>query len=245
MATFKAGIAYDPLTAELVPNASLQVFAEADTNFVTPLTVTLVADGSSVTSVPTNAQGAYGAFSHGTETLVFIKSGGYVTALDSIEGVRDDADASRVAAEAAAAAAAAAGVLPGGGSTGQVLAKTSGADGAVAWTSVGLSAHQAQHLVGGSDPLVGLSMSQVTDLTSTLTGVKDYYDVIYDEGSSSWPAPPSNPSPPFGFKWWRFTSRQSVGAAAPQTQSTSGKDWTFLTSVGYWVWRPYHTVDPT
>lgn len=78
-----------------------------------------------------------------------------------------------------------------------------------------------------------------------LAGLKDYYDVIYDEINNEWPTPPSSPTPPQGFKWWRFTSRHDSGAVAPQTQSTAGKDWTFLTAVDRWVWRPDVGVDPT
>lgn len=78
-----------------------------------------------------------------------------------------------------------------------------------------------------------------------LTGLKDYYDVIYDEVNNEWPAPPSSPNPPLGFKWWRFTSRHDSGAAQPETQTTVGKDWSFLTTVDRWVWRPDLGIDPT
>lgn len=104
--TFKAGIAYDPDSGALVPNVTLGVYAEGDTNFVTPLTVTLASDGSTSVGVPTNQHGAYPVFRYTGSDAVWIKSGAFVTLIESSESIRDSATTSASAAAAAAGAAA-------------------------------------------------------------------------------------------------------------------------------------------
>lgn len=109
------------------------VYAIGDTAYVNPLTVTKPGDVTG-TQINVSQIGLTESFTIEGHAEVWWKSGAIVVHLASFSGALEAIEASRLAAESAAAAAnAAPGILPAGGTAGQVLAKASNADRDVQW----------------------------------------------------------------------------------------------------------------
>lgn len=231
-------------TNQPIGAAPIEFYAHGDEAFATPLEIWDTSGNSLGYALTSAATGDVSPYYLGV-ALAVAKSGSWTTPVQSMLGLQEVVEAILAAALAAQAAAEAAVPLPLGGSTGQLLSKASAVDGDAEWVTSSAAAHAQNHLIGGSDPISGMSMSQVTDLVATLDGSKVYYEVKYDVATSSWPAPPSSPNPPLGYDMWRFHSPKTAAAQSPHLQTTSGKDWSFLTTVDKWRWAPHHSVDPT
>lgn len=115
---------------EAAPGATVQAFAITDPTFEEPLTLTLISDGSTTDTLTVSPRSWRPAFSHPTQAQVILRDSGgaFAQVLTSFSGLLAAAQAAQSAAEASAASALAANTLPGGGSTGQFVAKASAAD---------------------------------------------------------------------------------------------------------------------
>lgn len=158
----------------LVTGAAGSVYAITDTSFTTPLVVRDLA-GLTFSTIEVSGIGQTRTFITDRPELWW-KSGQFVCHLFSVTSMLENTAASAAAAATAATAAQAAAsiaelrALPGGGAAGQVLTKSSGADGDIGWASPATGGGASTH-----SALSGLNADDHPQYLNTVRADARYY----------------------------------------------------------------------